>query len=321
MENSQIWEIEKKASLFLYPDQMKQLEQVLYEVCEKPKTSNYSNCDLLKLFETAKTVEGCSKRSMAYYHYVIRKFFVAVTKSVIEMTTDDVRNYLNLESQKSSMSRVSLDNIRRILSSFFSWLEEEDYIRKSPVKRIHKIKSPKIIKEAFSDEQLTKIEEACSSLRDTVIVELLESTGMRVGELVKLQKKDIDFERKECVVFGKGAKERKVYFDSKTKLHLQIYLSSRVDGEEAAFVSLLKPHKPLEISGVETMLRTLGKESSIAKVHPHRFRRTLATKAIAKGMPIEQVQMLLGHTKIDTTMNYAIVDENNVENSYRRCIG
>ncbi len=214
-----------------------------------------------------------------------------------------------------------MDNIRRVLSSFFSWLEQEDYIRKNPVKRIHKIKTLKVIKQAYSDENIENLKDSCNSLRDKVIIELLSSTGIRVGELVTLNRDSIDFENKQCVVLGKGGKQRQVYFDSKTKLHLQNYLSSRIDDNEALFVSMFKPFNRLQISGVEIMLRKLGAKTNIKKVHPHRFRRTLATKAIDKGMPVEQVQILLGHTKIDTTMHYAIVDQNNVKNSYRRYIG
>lgn len=278
------------------------------------------NEELLKLFEIAKNVEGCSPKSMKYYLYVLKAFFSKVHTPVKEITTDDIRNYLDGFSSET-VSKVSMDNIRRVISSFFSWLEEEDYIRKNPVKRIHKIKSIKTIKQAFNDENIENLKDNCSSLRDKVIIELLASTGMRVGELVNLNVTSVDFENKECIVLGKGGKQRKVYFDSKTKIHLQHYIDSRIDKNEALFVSMFKPFNRLQISGVEIMLRKLGAKASISKVHPHRFRRTLATKAIDKGMPVEQVQILLGHTKIDTTMHYAIVDQTNVRNSYRRYIG
>ena len=258
---------------------------------------------------------------MKYYVYLISDFLNKTQIPVKEMTTDDIRSYLNNHSVNSTGSKVSMDNIRRVLSSFFAWLEEEDYIRKNPVKRIHKIKSIKTIKKVFSDENIENLKDACTYLRNKVIIELLSSTGMRVGELVTLNKSSVDFENKECIVLGKGGKQRKVYFDSKTKIHLQAYLASRTDDNEALFVSLFYPFNRLQISGVEIMLRKLGYETTIDNVHPHRFRRTLATKAIDKGMPVEQVQILLGHTKIDTTMHYAIVDQTNVKNSYRRYIG
>lgn len=307
------------AKEFLNSDLLSKLMGLVAQI-EDTQKETPGNDELLKLFETAKNVEGCSPKSMKYYLYVLKSFLSKVTTPVKEITTDDIRNYLDSFSSET-VSKVSMDNIRRVISSFFSWLEEEDYIRKNPVKRIHKIKSIKTIKQAFNDENIENLKDNCSCLRDKVIIELLASTGMRVGELVNLNVTSVDFENKECIVLGKGGKQRKVYFDSKTKIHLQHYIDSRIDKNEALFVSMFKPFNRLKISGVEIMLRKLGAKASISKVHPHRFRRTLATKAIDKGMPVEQVQILLGHTKIDTTMHYAIVDQTNVRNSYRRYIG
>lgn len=313
-------EILNEMKSVLTPEQMDTLSTKLTNMVEALKETS-TNDELLKLFETAKKVEGCSMKSMKYYLYILNTFFEKIPKACKDITTDDIRNYLDNYSTNSNTSKVSMDNIRRVLSSFFSWLEQEDYIRKNPVKRIHKIKTLKVIKQAYSDENIETLKDSCNSLRDKVIIELLSSTGIRVGELVTLNRDSIDFENKQCVVLGKGGKQRQVYFDSKTKLHLQNYLSSRIDDNEALFVSMFKPFNRLQISGVEIMLRKLGVKTNIKKVHPHRFRRTLATKAIDKGMPVEQVQILLGHTKIDTTMHYAIVDQNNVKNSYRRYIG
>lgn len=307
------------AKEFLNDDLLSKLMSLVTQI-EGAQKETPGNEEFLKLFETAKNVEGCSPKSMKYYLYVLKAFLNKVTTPVKEITTDDIRNYLDSFSTET-VSKVSIDNIRRVISSFFSWLEEEDYIRKNPVKRIHKIKSIKTIKQAFNDENIENLKDNCSCLRDKVIIELLASTGMRVGELVNLNVTSVDFENKECIVLGKGGKQRKVYFDSKTKIHLQHYIDSRIDKNEALFVSMFKPFNRLQISGVEIMLRKLGAKASISKVHPHRFRRTLATKAIDKGMPVEQVQILLGHTKIDTTMHYAIVDQTNVRNSYRRYIG
>ena len=211
--------------------------------------------------------------------------------------------------------------MRRIFSSFFGWLEDEDYILKSPVRRIHKVKADKPIKETFSDESLELLRDACDEIRDLAMVDLLASTGMRVGELVNLNREDINFHERECVVFGKGGSERVVYFDARTKIHLRNYLDSRDDRDPALFVSLAKPNERLLIGGVETRLKEIGGKADMQKVHPHKFRRTLATRAIDKGMPIEQVQRLLGHVKIDTTMHYAMVNQANVKNSHRKYIG
>ena len=177
------------------------------------------------------------------------------------------------------------------------------------------------MKETYSDESLELMRDHCDNPRDLAMIDLLCSTGIRVGELVKLNRSDIDFENRECIVFGKGNKQRKVYFDARTKIHLQKYINFRTDENEALFVSLLKPFTRLQISGVEIRLRKIGKDLNFNKVHPHKFRRTLATMAIDKGMPIEQVQQLLGHQSIDTTLQYAMVNQANVKNSCRKFLG
>lgn len=279
-----------------------------------------TNHELLDTFLSAKRVEGCSEKTLRYYRASLLKMFTIVKKHVLHITTDDLRGYLADYQQINDCSKANIDNIRRILSSFFAWLEDENYILKSPVRRIHKIKTNKVVKETYSDETLEILRDNCTCLRDLAIIDLLSSTGMRVGELVHLNIADIDFDSRECIVFGKGSKERPVYFDARTKIHLKKYIDSRTDTNPALFVSLLKPHKRLEISGVEIRLRKLGRKLHINKVHPHKFRRTLATRAIDKGMPIEQVQKLLGHAKIDTTMEYAMVNQNNVKLSHKKFI-
>lgn len=277
-----------------------------------------SNLTLKEEFLSAKQVEGCSERSVNYYNSTLDNLIKSLIKPFNQIETEDLRVYLSEYQKKNDASKQTIDNIRRILSSFFTWLEDEDYILKSPVRRIHKIKTMKQVKETYSDEALERLRDNCKTIRDLALIDMLASTGMRVGELVKLNRVDVDFVNRECVVLGKGSKERVVYFDARTKLHLQNYLNSRTDDNEALFVSLLEPHNRLEIAGVEIMLRKLGRSLEINKVHPHKFRRTLATRAIDKGMPIEQVQKLLGHQKIDTTMEYAIVDQQNVKNSHKK---
>ena len=273
---------------------------------------------LLSLFLDAKRVEGCSDKTVHYYETTLRKMIITLHMEVTEVRTEDLRTYLAEYRQRTDCSKANIDNLRRIFSSFFSWLEDEDYILKSPVRRIHKIKSEKQVKETYSDETLEALRDGCTCLRDLAMIDLLASTGVRVSELVRLNRADIDFEGRECVVFGKGSKERPVYFDARTKVHLKNYLASRTDDNPALFVTLQKPHRRLEISGVEIRVRQLGRRLDLCRVHPHKFRRTLATRAIDKGMPVEQVQRLLGHSKIETTMEYAMVDQSNVRNSHRR---
>lgn len=331
MKNQLISEITRQMIPYLDNAQMEQLQNVLQHALWNVQiTANEdgtqqpdkeTNSELLEMFLSAKRVEGCSEKTLRYYETSLRRLFAAVDSHVTHMQTDDLRGYLSDYQQQTQCSKGNIDNIRRIMSSFFTWLEDENYILKSPVRRIHKIRSNKTVKETYTDEALETMRDQCGCLRDLAMIDLLASTGMRVGELVRLNRDDIDFENRECVVFGKGSKERPVYFDARTKIHLKNYLESRSDDNPALFVSLLSPYNRLEISGVEVRLRKLGRRLGITKVHPHKFRRTLATRAIDKGMPIEQVQRLLGHAKIDTTMQYAMVNQNNVKISHRKYIG
>lgn len=327
MKNEIITEIMQAMLTFLDNRQMEQLNKVLEHSlynCTIQKESSMveiKDDDRLCAFLAAKRVEGCSEKSLRYYESTIQNMLNAVNKPVKHITTDDLRGYLDHYQRNSTAGKVTIDNIRRIFSSFFSWLEDEDYILKSPVRRIRKIKTSKTVKETYSDEALELMRDHCESLRDLAMIDLLASTGIRVGELVKLDRSEIDFTNRECIVFGKGDKERKVYFDARTKIHLQKYLNSREDNNPALFVSLLKPYNRLQISGVEIRMRELGRKLDIPKVHPHKFRRTLATMAIDKGMPIEQVQQLLGHQSVDTTLQYAMVNQNNVKISHRKFIG
>ncbi len=330
MKDKVITEIQASMAPMLNSVQLEELEWVLtkvlhgMEVIEKtaPRQQDAKeNGGLLDVFIAAKRVEGCSEKSLKYYDSTVRRMLDSVRKSVREIATDDLRAYLANYHMERGSSKVTIDNIRRIFSSFFGWLEDEDYILKSPVRRIHKVKTDKPIKDTFSDEGLELLRDACDEIRDLAMVDLLASTGMRVGELVGLNREDINFYERECVVFGKGGNERVVYFDARTKIHLQNYLDGRNDNNPALFVSLTPPRMRLLIGGVETRLREIGKRVEMQKVHPHKFRRTLATRAIDKGMPIEQVQRLLGHVKIDTTMQYAMVNQKNVKNSHRKYIG
>ena len=320
-------DIEQAMLGVLNNEQMSQLRKVLdytfrdINVSSKNNEECSGNSELIDIFLSAKRVEGCSDKSMHYYRSTLNNAIRKIGKNIRHITTDDLRSYLNDYQLTSGATKVTVDNIRRILSSFFSWLEDEDYIVKSPVRRIHKVKVGKTVKETYSDEALEQMRDHCEGIRDLALIDLLASTGMRVGELVKLNRNDIDFENRECIVTGKGDKQRRVYFDARTKIHLQRYFAERIDDNPALFVSLLAPYDRLQISGVEIRLRRLGRELNIPKVHPHKFRRTLATMAIDKGMPIEQVQHLLGHQSLDTTLQYAMVNQTNIKMSHRKFIG
>ena len=307
---------------YLNVAQMKKLQEVLLRTFAENEAikEEISNEEYLKLFLDAKKIEGCSDRTIQYYRTTVEKLFLQIKTPIRRITTEEIRRYLVEYQKVNNCSKVTVDNIRRNMSSFFSWLEEEDYILKSPMKRIHKIKTKQQVKETISDEAIERLRDHCSCARDLAMIDLLYSTGIRVGELVNLNISDINFEARECVVYGKGDKERKVYFDAKAKIHLQQYLKNRKDNNPALFVTLDSPHNRLKISGVEIRMRTLGRSLNMEKIHPHKFRRTMATRAIDKGMPIEQVQKILGHSQIDTTMQYAIVNQANVKTSHQKFI-
>lgn len=312
---------------YLNNAQMEKLQAVVqhalwnYELSPIQSNDEEPQENLVELFLSAKRIEGCSEKSLKYYESTIQAMLDKLGKDVCQIVTDDIRTYLTEYQTQKKSSKVTIDNIRRILSSFFSWLEDEDYILKSPVRRIHKVKTGTSIKETYSDEALELMRDNCDEIRDLAMIDMLASTGMRVGEMVLLNRDDIDFNERECVVFGKGDKERMVYFDARTKIHLQQYLNSRKDENPALFVSLNTPYNRLTIGGVEVRLREFGKKLGLQKVHPHKFRRTLATIAIDKGMPIEQLQQLLGHKRIDTTLQYAMVKQSNVKIAHRKYIG
>lgn len=327
MKNELIDDIQIQIKPYLNQNQYLKLTKILIDEFENIEIINrninlinLNNEELLNMFLSAKSVEGCSNKTLNYYKKTLQKMLIIVDKRIEDIKTDDLRNYLTYYKETNNISKTTIDNVRRIFSSFFSWLEDEDYIIKNPVKRIHRIKKGRVVKDVLTDENLETLCDNCDNIRDLAILELLISTGIRVGELVKLNIDDINFHERECVVFGKGESERVVYFDARCKIHLQQYLATRCDDNPALFVRFRKPYDRLGINGVEIRLKKLGEKSNIRNVHPHKFRRTLATKAIDKGMPIEQVQRLLGHVQIDTTMQYAMVNQSNVKIAHRKFI-
>lgn len=330
MKEDIIAQIVAEMSRLLDEQQQEALSAVLHTAFERivvaPAESELrqreqANEELLNAFLSAKKIEGCSEKTLCYYRSTIETLLKSGDKHIGDISTNDIRAYLAHYQEIRGASRVTIDNLRRIFSSFFAWLEDEDYIAKSPVRRIHKVRTESLVKDVIHDEQMEVLRDSCREMRDLAMVDLLASTGMRVGELVKLNREDVDFHERQCIVFGKGNKEREVYFNARTKVHLRRYVESRTDDNPALFVSFSSPHRRLTIGGVEVRLRTLGRRAGLSRIHPHKFRRTLATMAIDKGMPIEQVQRLLGHVKIDTTLHYAMVNQANVKMAHRKFIG
>lgn len=300
--------------------QMSKLNEVLYKTINFDYSDNISNKEYLERFISAKKLEGISNKTLINYKRYVLKMYDSINKDIRIIDANDIRKFLTEYQNKTGCINSSMENIRCSLASFFSWLEREDYILKSPIKKIHKIKSDIKLKEIYSDESIEKLRNICGNKRNLAIIDLLISSGIRVSELVRINISDLNFDNCSCKVFGKGNKEREVYFDAKTKLHIQEYLNSRSDNESALFISNIKPHKRIGTRAVEMMLHKLAKKINLNDVYPHKFRRTLATKAIDKGMPIEQVQKLLGHTKIDTTLHYAQVSQSNVKISHHKYI-
>ena len=307
---------------YLSCDQIKKLQETAVRIFSAPDrpVASVSNEEYLQMFLDAKSIEGCSQRTIKFYQYSIQAMFRMVTTPVRSISTEEMRRFMTEYQREHNCSKVTLNNYRRNLNSFFAWLEEENHILKSPMKRIHNIKTNKVVKEVISEEQIEKLRDACDNLRDLAILDLLYSSGMRIGELVNLNRRDINLDDLECVVFGKGGKERRAYFDAKTKHDLEKYLASRDDDDPALFVSLDSPHVRLALGRIEQIFRLLGRSIGI-RVHPHKFRRSMATRALNKGMPIEQVQKLLGHNQLDTTLIYAQVSQDNVKSAHQRYLG
>ena len=312
-----------KMSKVIDNTQMVRLNNVLEEILTEDRldANLKSSAEILEDFLSSKRLEGRSEKTLDLYRFTIEKMLERIDKNICIMTTADIRDYLSWYQIEHGVSKATIDGIRRNLSSLYRWLEDEDYVFESPLRRIHKIKITKKVKEAYSDEDFERLRDGCKYLRDLTILEFLFSTGMRVGELVKLNRKDIDFEERECIVLGKGDKERTTYFDARTKLHLKEYLDSREDDNPALFVSIRKPATRITTGCVEIMMRRLGIRSNVEKCHPHRCRRTCATTALEKGMPLEQVQRMLGHEQISTTLLYVMVQDSTIKNSHRKYLG
>ena len=271
----------------------------------------------LQEFLDVKALEGCSKATIKNYKFNLNKFLLGVGKDPTEIATQDIRKYLADYKRERGVSNTTLDNMRRVFQSFFTWMHREGYIIKDPCAAVNKIRADKIIKNPYSDKEMELMREAAKNLREKAIIEVLYSTGMRIGELEKLNKDDIDFVNGKAIVFGKGAKEREVYFNVKAQLALKKYLENRNDTNEALFVGLQSPYNRLKVSTYEKILRELGGRCGV-HCHPHRFRRTCATILLNKGMPIQEVSKVLGHAKLETTMIYCEIDQQSVATNHRK---
>lgn len=309
-------------------------EQIRKDQLDEIDSSGFKNLDgleqkrfrqaqisLLKEFLLAKKLEGCSINTIKSYHDTIKNMIdwvCIIGKDIRDLTPKDIRGYLSIYQEKRNVSLHTLNNMRLIISSFYGFLENENYIIKNPVRQIRTIRYDEIIRNPFTDEELEEIRRGCKNIRDLAIVDLLYSSGIRIGECVSLNIKDMNFSEREFVVYGKGGKERICYFNARTKIEIIDYLQTRTDRESALFVSRKAPHERLKKGGIEHMLKDIERRTGIPDIHPHKFRRTLATNLLDKGMSLEQVQMILGHKKIETTLIYANINQNMTKINHQR---
>lgn len=276
------------------------------------------NLKILKFYLRSKERNGCSEETIDNYRLHISTFLYTNIVALKDISAVDIYKYLDRYKLSHNISNNTLDNIRRVLNGFFNYLEEEDFILKSPCRKIHRIKGEEIIKAPFTEEAIELLRDICPTIRELALVDFLNSSGVRVGELIKLNRNDISLLTKEGIVFGKGGRERVIYFDAKAKVHLQKYLASRHDCNPALFVNSKAPYNRITKSGVEFIISELGRAAGVKNAYPHRFRRSLATRLLARGMPIEQVQKILGHKKIETTLIYAKVNSLDVKRNHER---
>jgi len=297
---------------------VKSTDGIVREIRKTEEEVLLANLKILSEFISLKKAEGCSDQTIKNYYIYIRKLLFAIIKPISEITAYDVRAYLVEYKDNNNISNNTLDDRRRTFNSFFNFLEEEDYIIKNPIRKIHKIKGEKNVQLPFTEDDVELLRDECDNIRDLAIIDFLNSSGVRVSELCGLNIKDIDMDKKEGIVFGKGKKERIIYFDARTRIHLKKYLATRNDNCEALFCTKIKPYRRLDKSGIEDMCRLLGIKAGVDDCHPHRFRRTLATRLLYKNVPIEQVQKILGHSKIETTLIYAQVNQSDVKISHEK---
>lgn len=327
MKDEVITNVLQAMSVTLCQEQLLELKTVLqvqmypYEIAKKStevsvRDKNYVY--FLNMFLARKKSEGKTDNTINQYNLYLGMMLQWLNKEIKNITEDDLIYYLAIYKKTRGVSNGYLDHIRLVFSSFFGWMNAKGHIPKNPAKGMEPIKSVKKIKKPFTDEELEIMRRACEKERDLAIIEVLYSTGIRVSELTSLNRNDVDFLGKEIIVFGKGQKERATYLNATAYVHLKKYLSERTDSNAALFVSQKYPYDRLSVAGVEKVIKDIGNRMGIEKAHPHRFRRTMATNILKRGMPIEEVKELLGHTKLDTTMIYCTVSKANVKLSHQK---
>ena len=287
-----------------------------YEVterCTEVTVRDDSAEGALKKFLATKRVEGIADSTLQRYAEINKALLSYLGKPLEEITTYDIRFYLSVRRQIGKVSNRTLDGMRRCYSSFFSWLAAEGLISHNPCAALAQIKCRKTVKKPYSAAEMERIRKACGSIRDLALVDFLYCTGCRVSEVSRLDIVDIDFDRMGCIVLGKGNKERKVYLTEVAAIHLQEYLQGRKDSCDALFMG---KGKRLKKNGIEAIIKKLGEKAGVENAHPHRYRRTLATNLLDRGMNIQDVAAILGHADLKTTQVYCYISQANVKAAY-----
>lgn len=302
---------------------MERLQAVLLDKLDKYEISERSTEivvrdgtaeGLLRKYLATKRIEGKSERTIKRYADLLSTFISQLDRRLHELTAFDIRLYLSMYKEKRKVKNRTLDNMRKVLSSFFSWLHDEEFIPRNPCRAVKSIKYDKVLRLPFSGEELERLKSACTNARDIALIHFLHATGCRVSEVVSVDVSDVDFQNRELVVYGKGGKERTVYLTQVASMYLEEYLKKRKDGSKALFTG--KGSNRIQKNGIEAAVKRIGERAGVDNVHPHRFRRTLATELISRGAAIQDVQMILGHEDIRTTQVYVYVDKRNVKNTY-----
>lgn len=319
------------AKMHLHPEEQERLKNILWMELHEFSLVKIKNTDItvseesltneaLRMFFVSKNVQGCTKRTLVYYRNTLKQFFDFLGQKPIEqITTNDIRYWFAVKKERDGNKVTEINNKRRVLSSFFGWCYREEYLKKNPIAKIEKIRVEKRVKKPFKDMEIEKLRDgAKDDIRLTAILEVLLSTGCRISEVSGMNRDDLEVD--EIVVYGKGKKERTVYLNAKARIALERYLNTRDDSNPAMFVSYQEPHSRLLVSGMGHDIRMLGRRCGVKDVHPHRFRRTSATFALNRGMPIEQVQLMLGHESIETTTLYAISAQEAVKANHKKYV-
>lgn len=321
-----IMEVLRRMQAVIGETQLTELKNVLNMVfagCELAENTELQVVDRswmgdLDDFLMSKALEGKSPETVGRYRYELNRLLSYVNKGVADILPGDISGYMRMYKKIRQVSNQTLKNVRTVYSSFFSWLRDRDRIRKNPMMLVEDVKVESVIRKPYSDEDREKMFRACTTLRDKAMLEFLYSTAVRVSELARLDRKDIRFGTKDIIVYGKGAKERRVYLNDRTNMYMREYLQSRTDDNPALFAGTKIPHGRMTKAGIEDAIRRIGRRAGVEKAHPHRFRRTALTNALNRGMPLQEAMLMAGHSKPETTMRYCTVDMEAVQYHHKK---